>query len=118
MISLWKSLSDNAKFSVIAFFVVAVVGLLSMGLLGALLYYPVSFLFKNFPTLNDWRGDWVWPAMISVGMFWSVGFILGGVAVHYLVKIIASKIILYILYSLILWVWAAFLWYLVISNQK
>ena len=69
----WKSWSFNIKFSLIAFFITAILGLLSMGALGGLLYYPVSFLFASYPTLNDWSGDWVWPSVIMVGMLWSFG---------------------------------------------
>ena len=68
MIVFWKALSGNVKFSIIAFFSVVALGLLSMGALGALLYYPVCFLLKNYPPFNSWIGDWVWPAMIGVGM--------------------------------------------------
>ncbi len=118
MIGFWKALSGNAKFSIIAFFSVAALGLLSMGALGALLYYLVCFLLKNYPPFNSWTGDWVWPAMISVGMAWSLGFIFGGIAVHYLSKIIASKAILYVCYIIVLWIWAALLWALVLSQQK
>jgi len=53
-------LSYTTKFSIIAFFIILGLGLMSMGLLGALLYYPVSFLFTSYPDLNDWHGDWVW----------------------------------------------------------
>jgi hypothetical protein len=114
----WESLSSNAKFSIIAFCITAFLGLISMGLLGALLYFPVSFLFKDVPSINTWHGDWVWPATISVGVFWSLGFIWGGFSYHYLIKMGVSKVVLYSIYALILWLWAAFLWYLVISNQK
>ena len=117
MIEFMKSIWSNDRFSVIAFFVTAVLGLISMGLLGGLLYYPVSFLFRNYPTLNDWRGDWVWPATISVGMFWSLGFVFGGIATHYLGKVIESKILLYGIYAFILWAWAAIMWYLVLKNN-
>jgi hypothetical protein len=114
----WISLTSNTKFSTIAFSIAAFLGLFSMGLLGALLYYPVSFLFKDVPSINSWHGDWVWPATISVGIFWSLGFILGGLSHHYLTKMGVSKIFSYIIYALILWLWAAFLWYLIISNQE
>jgi hypothetical protein len=113
----WKSLSSNAKFSILAFFVTSFLGLISMGLLGALLYYPVSFLFKEAPSFDTWHGDWVWPATIGVGVFWSLGFILGGFSYYFLTKMGTSKVVLYSIYALILWLWAAFLWFLVISNQ-
>lgn len=118
MIDFWKSLSGNAKFSIIAFFSVATLGLLSMGALGALLYYPICFLLKNYPPFNSWNGDWVWPAMISVGMAWSFGFVIGGITIHYLSKIITSKILLHVCYAIILWLWAYVLWAFVLSQQK
>jgi hypothetical protein len=114
----WKSLSSNAKFSIFAFFVVAILGLLSMGLLGALLYYPVSFLFTGFPAFSTWHGDWVWPSTIIVGMVWSFGFIGGGFSYYYTTKKGVSKVVSYFIYALVLWLWAAFLWYSIISNQE
>ena len=88
-----------------------------MGFLGTILYYPVSFLFKSYPSINDWRGDWVWPVVIGVGMAWSVGIIFGGIAWHYLYKIIPSVITLRIIYIFILWLWAAILYYIMIKNN-
>ncbi len=117
MIEFWKSLSGVTRFSVISFLVTGALGLLSMGALGAGLYYPVSFLLKKYPTLNEWHGDWVWPAIIAVGMFWSLGFLFGGVAWHYLVKVTSSKLILYAAYLFILWLWAAILWYFTVKSN-
>jgi hypothetical protein len=117
MIDFCKSVWVNDRFSVIAFFVTAILGLFSMGLLGGLLYYPVSFLFRRYPSLNEWHGDWVWPAIIAVGMFWSLGFVFGGIATHYIGKLTESKFILYGAYLFILWGWAALLWYLVIKSN-
>ena len=117
MIEFWKSLSGNVRFSIIAFFSSGALGLLSMGLLGALLYYPVSFVLRKFPTLNDWTGDWVWPAVIGVGMFWSLGFLFGGVVWHFLAKITTSRITLCGAYLFVLWLWAAVIWYIVLINQ-
>ncbi|SMG44127.1 hypothetical protein SAMN03080602_03247 [Arenibacter troitsensis] len=106
----WKSWSFNVKFSLIAFFTTAVLSLISMGALGALLYYPVSFLFGSNPNLMDWGGDWVWPSVIMVGMLWSFGFVFGAVAWYYIQKITQSKALLIAAYLLILWLWAALLW--------
>ena len=114
---MWNSLSGNAKFSIIAFVITVVLGLISMGALGLVLYYPVSFLFKKYPTLNEWRGDWVWPAAIAIGMFWSLGFAFGGVAWHYLGKYTSSKIMLYSTYLFLLWTWAAVLWFITLKNN-
>jgi len=113
----WKALSKTTKFSIIAAIVVAPLGLGTMGLLGALLYYPVSFLFASYPDLNDWTGDWVWPATIVVGMLWSVGFILGGITNHFLRKLTKSRVILIITYVLTLMAWAALLWFITINNN-
>jgi hypothetical protein len=92
MIKYWKALSGNTKFSLLGFFIVAGLGLLSMGLLGLLLYYPVAFLLSSFPAFNDWHGDWVWPVLIGVGMFWSIGFILAGITVHFFKRVNESII--------------------------
>jgi len=117
MIERWKSLSYTTKFSILAFFITATLGLLSMGLLGFVLYYLVSFLFSAYPDLNDWTGDWVWPAIIGAGMAWSFGFIFGGIAWHFLQKITNSKLVLRIVYIAILWLWAALLWQLIINSN-
>ena len=115
MIEFWNSLAYTTKFSAIASVVTCALGLLSMGMLGLGLYYPVSFLFRSYPTLNDWRGDWVWPAIIVVGMAWSLGFVFGGIAWHYLSQGVQSIVLLRLIYVLILWLWAAILWYFVIK---
>ncbi|MCM4172183.1 hypothetical protein DHD32_11875 [Arenibacter sp. TNZ] len=107
---LWKTWTFNIKFSLIAFFVTAILGLLSMGALGGLLYFPVSFLFASFPTINDWHGDWVWPTLIMVGMLWSFSFVFAAVAWYFLNKISNSKVLLIATYVAILWLWAALLW--------
>jgi len=117
MLKKWKSLAYTTKFSISAFLLTSVLGLFSMGLLGMLLYYLVSFLFSAYPGSNDWRGDWVWGATIAVGMLWSFGFLFGGLSWHYLRKLINSVLLLRIFYGAILWLWAAVLWYIVISKN-
>jgi hypothetical protein len=117
MIQFWKSLTYTTKFSAIAFIVIGALGLLSMGLLGAVLYYPVSFLFNSYPTLNDWHGDWVWPAIIVAGMAWSFGFVFGGIAWHFLRKKISSIALLRFTYIGIMWLWDAIIWFVIISSN-
>ncbi|MFK7926038.1 MAG: hypothetical protein AB8H47_29085 [Bacteroidia bacterium] len=117
MIEFWKELAYTTKFSAIAFVVTLGLGLISMGALGALLYYPVSFLFRSYPAFDDWHGDWVWPTMIGVGMLWSLGFVFGGISWHYLDKLVPSVMLLRIIYGLILWLWAALIWYIMIRNN-
>ncbi len=110
MIARWKSLSGVTKFSIIAFVVVAILGLFSMGLLGAGLYYTVVFLHDVYPPLNDWRGDWVWPTTIMVGMVWSLGFLFAGVVRSYCNHYMQSIALLRTVYIFILWLWASITW--------
>ena len=54
-------------------------GLLGMGVLGLGLYYAVAFaLQSDYPDLDTADGDWIWPALIVVGMVWSVAFLAAG----------------------------------------
>lgn len=117
MLEYWNALSFTTRFSIIAFIVTIPMGLFSMGILGAVLYYPVSILFPSCPSFNDWRGDWVWPAIIGVGMAWSVGFLLAGLAWHYLSTNISSVWMLRCVYGLILYGWAGLLWWLVLQKK-
>ena len=69
----------SINWSLGALAVTLILGLLSMGALGAALYYlcyPVLAPF--YGNLNDWRGDWVWSATIWAGMLWSVSFFAAG----------------------------------------
>src|SRR5690606_11961773 len=117
MIESWKSISGNVRFSMFAVLSAGALVLVRMGLLVSVLYYPVSVVLRKFPTLDDWTGDWVWPAIIGVGMFWSLGFLFGGVVWHFLEKITTSRPILYGAYIFVLWLWAAVIWYIVLINQ-
>jgi len=113
----WNALSYTTKFSAIAFITNFVLGFISMGMLGALLYYPVSIALRSYPSIDDWHGDWVWPAVIMVGLGWSFGFLIAGVAWHYLNDSISSVWLLRFIYGAILWGWLAFLWYMVLRKQ-
>jgi len=117
MLKFWKSLSYTTKFSIIAFMITAALGFGSMGFLGLGLYYPVAFLFSSYRDIDNWHGDWIWPTIIIVGMLWSLGFIIAGVAWHYLIKKIGSLLVLRVIYILVLWLWAAFLWYWPIAQN-
>ncbi len=109
--------SFTTKFSVVAFVVTTGIGFMSMGILGLLLYYCVFFIFPSYPNINEWHGDWVWPAMIGAGMFWSLGFIFGGLAWYSLKNKIASKAVLRLIYGFILWTWACIIFWLIIINN-
>jgi hypothetical protein len=106
---MWKSLSPNARFSILAFIVTLGLGLLSMGALGLALYYLVfPFLNKDIDSLH---GDSAWPTIILVGMLWSFGFLFAGLAHHYLIKWKSAKYIAKTAYVFILWLWILILWY-------
>lgn len=115
LLNFFRKSSGTTKFSIIAFIVTLALGFLSMGVLGLLLYYPVSFLFNAYPNPDEMHGDWVWPAMIGTGMFWSIGFILAGLLNHYIKKFLISKWPLRLIYIFVLWMWAAFIWYVTLA---
>lgn len=117
MLEKWKSLSGYTRFSVWGFLISAILGLFSMGVLGALLYYCLFFLHDAYPSFNDWHGDWVWAALIGVGVAWSLGFLIAGISCHYLHRKFAASLFSKALYVLVLWAWAALLWGYTLSVQ-
>ncbi len=104
------SIISGMKWSIAAFFAVLALSLLSMGLLGAALYYACYPLFAPFyGDLNDWRGDWVWSATVAVGMLWSSSFLAAGWLNLHLepnVPALARRVV----YVLVLWLGAALIW--------
>jgi hypothetical protein len=116
MIKFWKSLSYATRFSAIAFIITACLGIMSMGFLGLGLYFLVSFLFSSYFSLDDLHGDAVWPAIIAVGVFWSLGFLIAGYIWHLTHKIITSVTVLRFIYILVVWLWAAFLWAIILRS--
>lgn len=74
-------------YSTLATVIVAAFSFLSMGALGAGLSYLMSFVTQQwYPTFDDLHGDWVWPAMIMIGIYWSLAFLVGGLLNLYLLK--------------------------------
>ena len=109
---------EALKGSLIAFAVALVLGLLSMGLSGIGLYYLNWPIFRYwFPPIDQLSGDWVWPAMISVGMIWSVGFLIAGLIDHWLLNDQASALVRDVAYIFVLWFWAFILWFIVLKVQ-
>ena len=99
------------KKSVLAFAATLMLGFASMGFLGLTLYYPVApVLWLRFPPQEQWHGDWVWPAIIGVGMAWSVGFLIAGVANHFLVRRRLQASLRRLAYLGVLWLWALLVW--------
>lgn len=104
--------------SLIAFLATIALSLLSMGFLGAGLYFLVFFaLPSSYPHINDLRGDWVWPAIIGVGMAWSVGFLFAGEINRRLELKRIHAMIRKFIYVAVLWLWALALWWLTFALQ-
>lgn len=117
MLDYWASLAYTTKFSLIAWVSSMALTMCTLGMLGVFLYYPVSFLFSGYPTLNDWTGNWVWPAVIVVGLAWSFSFLIAGIVWHYAAHYLESIIALRFIYGLVLWLAAAVLYYIVIKRN-
>lgn len=98
------------KGSLVAFVVALVLSILSMGFLGAALYYacyPVLAPFYGNP--NDWTGDWVWSAIITAGILWSFSFLAAGwFNLHLTPHAPASLRV--IAYAAVLWLSAVLIW--------
>lgn len=105
------------KWSLIAFAVALVLDFLSMGVLGAALYYacyPLLAPFYGNP--SNWDGDWVWPAIILAGMLWSVSFLAAGwlnlnLTPH------ASALLRGIVYVVVLWLSAVLIWVFILVTS-
>lgn len=107
------------KRSIIAFFATIVIGLLSMGLLGLLLYEAVHpVLGPFFSDLDDWHGDTVWPVIIVAGMGWSVSFIAAGLINMRLETAGWKKQGRRVIYGLVLWLGAALIWFIILSAHE
>lgn len=107
------------KGSIIAGVVVAVLGLLSMGILGFALYYACyPLLAPLYGNLNDWHGDDVWPATIWAGMFWAIFFPVAGFADLRLKRVGAAGAARVLSWLAILWAGAAVVWFYVASSSS
>ncbi len=110
----------------ILFFVALGLSILSMGMLGAVLFFiatPAINLFngtsiplsltgldqKPFACLN---GDSTWTTLIVAGILWSMGFLLLAVIKW---KFKGFDMTLYIGSPLFLWAWAALTWQFLIE---
>ncbi|WP_046689768.1 hypothetical protein [Leptospira santarosai] len=108
---MWRFLTPNVKFGIIACIILSFLGFFSMGAMGFGLYYLVFPISKSlFPHPDSLSGDWVWPTAIYVGLLWPFGFIFGAIIVHFLEGKGRPNKILYFLYIPILWLWAVILW--------
>src|SRR6185295_14394353 len=107
--SIWRSWSSMTRFSVMAFAVSELLSFLSLGALGYLVYYAVFPLLPE--SIETLKGDSVWPSVIFAGMLWSVGFLLAGLALHFLKARVQKRGIQFLLYALILWIWDYLIWF-------
>jgi len=106
------------KRSAIAFAVTLAVGLLSMGALGAALYYACYLVFSPFyGDLNEWRGDWVWNATIWAGMLWSISFLVAGWFNLQLERRASAPTLRHAVYAGVLWLGAALIWALLLMTS-
>ena len=118
-IKLWPN-TKVMQFSLIVFILSILLSLFSMGFLGAGLYFiaakPLALLFPNVPSdMNTWRGDWVWPAMISLPILWSFSFLIAGRVYLYLQTKDWTKLTLKTSYIVILLISNLLIWFTLLS---
>ena len=103
------------KWSVLACVVSLVLGFVSLGLPSVLLYYPVApVLLLCFPPFDAWTGDWVWPAMVEVSLFWPFGFLIAGELDVRLTRRQTPALRRRVAYGGTLWLWLLAVWFFVL----
>jgi hypothetical protein len=116
--ALWSH-AMTLKWSFIAFVGTAVLGLVSMGALGIGLYYAAAPLLSfRYAPMNSWRGDWVWPTVIVVGMLWSVAFLAAGELNLYLHRVGTTNALRVLAYLLVLYLWNLVIWVIALHGRK
>ena len=106
------------KRTILVALAVAAWGLVSMGIMGGLLYYAAApVLWSTYGDLNDWHGDDVWPATIGVGMLWSLSFLVAGWLNARLQRAGWSVWPRRAVYVLVLWLGAVVLWLLFLATM-
>jgi hypothetical protein len=107
----WKDLPPIAKFSVIAFAIALILGLMTLGAEGFAIYYAVGFALPV--SIDTLQGDVVWPSVILAGMAWSIGFLIAGwISLRLRTQ---NKYTTWIVYLIILWVWDYLVWWAIIA---
>ena len=106
------------RWSVLACVAGVALAFLSMGLLGLGLYVAVSPVTRlRFPGMDEWHGDWVWPATLGAGMLWSFGFLLAGWLNHRLrTRTGVGRWPRRLAYLGVLWLWALLVWWLLLAG--
>lgn len=105
----WKELPPIAKFSIIAFVIALIIGLMSMGLQGYGVYYAVGFALPV--SIESIHGDTLWPSTILAGMAWAIGFLIAGL----LTARLRNRSLVVVVYLLVLWAWAYLVWWAIIG---
>jgi hypothetical protein len=107
----WKELPPIARFSIIAFAIALILGLMSLGAQGYGIYYAVDFALPV--SIDTLHGDTLWPSVILAGMAWSIGFLVAG---WICVRIRSnSKYTVWMIYVVILWMWDYLVWWAIIA---
>lgn len=107
----WKEIPPVTRFSVIAFAITLIAGLMSLGAQGYGIYYAVGFALPV--SIDTLHGDTVWPSVILAGMAWSIGFLIAGwICVRIQTR---NKYALWITYLIILWMWDYLVWWAIIA---
>jgi hypothetical protein len=109
----WKELPPIAKFSIIAFVIALILGLMSLGAEGYGIYYAVGFMLPV--SIDTIHGDRLWPSLILAGMAWSLGFLFAGLICQGISQRTKSRILLGLTYILILWIWDFIVWWAIIA---
>ena len=107
----WRDLPPIAKFSLIAFVIALIIGLMSLGLQGYGVYYAVEFALPV--SIDSIQGDTLWPSTILAGMGWAIGFLLAGWICQRIKT--QSKFTIWFIYVIILWAWAYLVWWAIIG---
>jgi hypothetical protein len=101
--------------SLVAALLVAVGAVLSMGLIGLVLYYLASpALTVWFPPLAAWDQSLVWPAIIAAPIVWAPAFVLAGVLNDRFARRGWRRRRRILLYLGVLWLWAVAAWSVVL----
>lgn len=109
--SRWKNLPPVAKFSIIAFAIALILGLMSLGAEGYAIYFVVEFALPS--SIDTIKGDVVWPSTILAGMAWSAGFLIAGwICMRIRTQ---RKLTIAAVYLIVLWIWAYLVWWAIID---
>lgn len=100
-------------------FLIAVFGVLSMGFLGAGLYYACYPLLEPlYGNLDDWHGDGVWPATIWAGVMWAICFPVAGLVNVRLKRAGKSSVLRGLSWGAILWLGAVLVWLFIAATSS